>query len=357
MFQQNRAAETGLIGKIIIEWSLANPRDLPWKNPASPYHIYVSEILLQQTRVGQAMPYYFRFLEQFPNIIDLAAASEDQVFKVWEGLGYYSRARNLMRSAKIIRDEYGGKIPSTKEALMALPGVGPYTAAAVASFAYGERCAVLDGNVKRLLARLHAERQPIDEPAAHRRLQQLAESHLADNDPALFNQAIMDFGALVCTPRTPACTNCPLESHCHARAKRMVDEIPVRIAKVKRKTRYFYYLVVEAGTHVYVRKRAGSDIWRGLYEFFLIEAPEATMSINGLIAGSQLRLSDKGYPVVVVRQILTHQVVQAAFVRVDAKVSAAAQLRQLGFEQVEKKKIRNFALPGLIVKYMQEHPI
>ena len=244
---------------------------MPWREERDAYRIWLSEVILQQTQVVQGERYYLRFLEAFPTVTDLAAAAEDEVLALWQGLGYYTRARNLHAAAKRVVAE-GGQFPTRYDALLRLPGVGPYSAAAIASFSSGEAVAVLDGNVYRVLARVFAIDAPIDKPASQKRFREMATSLLPPNRAAAYNQAIMDFGATVCKPKAPLCPTCPLRDRCLAYAQGRVLELPVKAGKLRRRRRYFDYLhLVRLDGSILLRRRGAGDIWQGLYDMPAVE--------------------------------------------------------------------------------------
>lgn len=258
---RNRMASFGVR---IMEWYKENGRDLPWRNTKDPYRIWVSEIILQQTRVAQGYDYYCRFIRRFPDVNSLAEAGEDEVMKYWQGLGYYSRARNLHAAAREIAGK--GYFPDTYEEVRRLKGVGDYTAAAICSFAFGLPCAVVDGNVYRVLSRWMGIDMPVDSVKGKNYFRELAEELLVKEDPALYNQAIMDFGALQCTPSSPSCMFCPLSDSCVALQKGWVDRLPVKQHKTKVSERFFTYLFIISGDFTFIHKRTGDDIWKNLYE-------------------------------------------------------------------------------------------
>ena len=256
----------------LIHWYLQNKRDLPWRNTTNPYSIWLSEIMLQQTRVAQGLPYFLSFTDAFPTIFDLANADEEQVLKLWQGLGYYSRARNLHATAKHIAFELNGEFPPTYKELLKLKGVGEYTAAAIASFSYNEPVAVLDGNVFRVLSRYFNVDSDISLPKTKTEFQQLAQEVLDKKNPAVFNQAIMEFGALQCVPKNPDCNSCVLNSSCAALQHKKVSELPVKSKKTKVTNRYLNYLILkDSDSNYIVQKREGKGIWENLYEFPLLE--------------------------------------------------------------------------------------
>lgn len=259
---------------LLIQWYLQNKRDLPWRNTTDPYQIWLSEIILQQTRVAQGLPYYIAFTEAFPTVFDLANADEEQVLKLWQGLGYYSRARNLHTTAQYVVNELKGVFPDTYELLIQLKGVGAYTAAAVASFSSNEAVPVVDGNVYRVLARYFGVATDISSSGAKKEFTQLADELLDKKQPLLFNQAIMEFGALQCVPKNPDCSECVLQNGCVALQQKKVAEFPVKLKKLKNTKRYFNYIVFKDELYsTIIQKREGKGIWQNLYEFPLIETP------------------------------------------------------------------------------------
>lgn len=267
----------------LIQWYLQNKRDLPWRNTTNPYHIWLSEIMLQQTRVAQGLPYFLSFTEAFPTIFDLANANEEQVLKLWQGLGYYSRARNLHATAKHIAFELNGEFPLTYKELLKLKGVGEYTAAAIASFSFDEPVAVLDGNVFRVLSRYFNVESDISLPKTKTEFQQLAQEVLDKKNPALFNQAIMEFGALQCVPKNPNCEACVLNSSCAGLQHKKVNELPVKTKKTKVTPRFLNYLILkDSDSNFIVQKREGKGIWENLYEFPVFET-ESQLSENEII--------------------------------------------------------------------------
>ena len=265
--------------KELISWYLDNKRDLPWRATKDPYHIWLSEIILQQTRVEQGKPYYFKFLEAFPDVFSLANASEEEVLKLWQGLGYYSRARNLLFTARYIAFELGGKFPSSYKELVKLKGVGDYTAAAIASICYDEAQAAVDGNVYRVLARIFGIDTPTNSGPGIKQFRHLAQDLISKEDPANFNQALIEFGSEQCKPRNPLCVSCPFAVKCIAFNQDRIAALPVKLKKLKVKTRHFNYLVYisEEGKTI-MNQRRGKGIWEGLYEFPLVEtASEASL--------------------------------------------------------------------------------
>ena len=258
--------------KILIKWYLQNKRDLPWRNTTNPYPIWLSEIMLQQTRVAQGTPYFLSFTTEFPTVFDLAAANEEQVLKLWQGLGYYSRARNLHKTAQYIATELNGIFPNNYNDLLKLKGIGEYTAAAIASFAYHECVAVVDGNVFRVLSRYFDIETDIAQACAKKEFAALAFELMPKDNPATFNQAIMEFGALQCVPKSPNCSICVFNESCAALQKKKVDRLPVKSKKIKVRNRYFNYIVAnDENENTLIQKRTSKGIWQNLYEFPLLE--------------------------------------------------------------------------------------
>lgn len=341
----------------LLDWYDPTARPLPWKAERDPYLIWLSEIILQQTRVAQGLPYYERFKAAYPRVIDLAAASEPEVLKLWEGLGYYSRARNLLAAARYVATELDGRFPDTYAGIRRLKGVGPYTAAAIASFAYGLPHAVLDGNVFRVLARYLGDATPVDTTAGKRHFGALAQAALAEREPALYNQAIMDFGATVCTPRNPACPSCPLRDNCRALAEGRIDDLPHKAKKIKRRDRYFNYLVIEQEAATWLRRRPAGDIWQGLYEFPLLESTGPIRTHRELRALPDWAAWLGDHPVTLQTvsppqaQQLTHQRIIARFWRLS--VNGELSLPE-GYIRADRENLAKFAFPKIINLYLED---
>ncbi len=266
--------ELNRFGKIIMEWSGFNPRPLPWKNFSDPYPIWIAEIILQQTRVGQGTPYFEKFIQNFPNLVTLAESSLEDVLVVWEGLGYYSRARNLHETARHVHNELQGVFPDNSTDLQKLKGIGPYTAAAIASFAFGEQIGVVDGNVKRVVSRYFNISEEINSSATHRYIQTLVNETVAHIPSPKFNQAIMDFGAIMCVPGQPACELCPAKSYCKAYQMDKVNQLPVKSRSQKKQERWLYFGVYVKDGRVAMIQNKQSNIWKNLYLFPVINDQE-----------------------------------------------------------------------------------
>lgn len=335
-------------------WYAENRRDLPWRDTRDPYRIWISEIILQQTRVAQGMEYYLRFVGRFPDVDTLAAADEDEVMKYWQGLGYYSRARHLHAAA---RSMAGKPFPATYEEVRALSGVGDYTAAAICSFAYDLPCAVVDGNVYRVLARYFGIDTPIDSSGGKKLFAAMAAEMLDVRHPALYNQAIMDFGALQCTPASPSCLLCPLSDSCQALASGRVEQLPVKQHRTKSVNRYFHYIYVRASDYTYIRRREGDDIWRNLYELPLLEADHRLEEEEFLVRLREwagwppetsvgVRLLQGG-----VKHVLTHRVIYADFYEVVLSEPVASLP---SCQRVEMAELDRYAFPRLIDAFFEK---
>ena len=326
---------------------------MPWKGEKDAYRIWLSEVILQQTRVQQGWAYYERFLEAFPTIHDLAIAPEQQIFKLWEGLGYYSRCRNLIATAKKIDAEYDGQFPTTYEEILALKGIGPYTAAAIASFAFGLPHAVVDGNVTRVLSRYFGNFTPIDTTAGKKLYAELADTLLDKKQADIYNQAIMDLGATVCLPRNPLCTECMQQMDCQAWQKGLTTQLPVKEKSIQKKQRWFYYFIVETPDNkVYIRQRSAKDIWEGLFEFVLWETDRAVYFDNNQLPSDDFVKQLFGrqsltvrYISKVYRQELTHQTIQGQFLTVRLK---SAFIPGKDYQLVDRPRLAEYAFPKFI---------
>ncbi|OEK03894.1 A/G-specific adenine glycosylase [Roseivirga sp. 4D4] len=340
----------------LISWYEHQRRDLPWRQTNDPYKIWLSEIILQQTRVKQGMPYYLKFIQQYPTVNDLADAPESEVLRLWQGLGYYSRARNLHACAKTVSNELNGKFPSEFESLLKLKGIGRYTAAAIASIAFNKPSAVVDGNVYRVLSRVFGIEDDISEAKTLKVFEAKANSLIDKKAPGEFNQAIMDFGAMQCTPKSPACAICPMSTFCYAFNTGKQDKLPVKTKKVKVRNRYFYYFIYEYGNKLLMKERGPKDVWQGLYDFSLFESTESLSEEAILKEGANqqgLMVMDISEEV---KHVLTHQRIFTRFVRVKVK--------DLGnFESLSKSKslkayeldeVQELPKPILIQNYLQK---
>lgn len=320
----------------LYTWHQLNPRPLPWKETRNPYVIWLSEIILQQTRVEQGLPYYHRFVSQYPTVQHLADAEDDEVMKLWEGLGYYSRARSLLVAARYVANELGGVFPDNLEGLLKLKGVGPYTAAAIGSFAFNLPLAVLDGNVYRVLSRYFGWQLAIDANSAPNKYGELAQTLLDKENPGLWNQAMMDFGATHCKPALPLCATCPMADMCVARELGMVGALPRKEKKIVKRTRYFQFQIFRKGPFTWIQRRGEGDIWNGLYQFPLIETADA--------------------PVVgqVFKEQLTHQTIIAVFQ--EHKVADDFE-PDANWLAVQWEELPRYAFPKIVHQYFEKRQL
>lgn len=339
----------------LLHWNeRANKRQMPWKGEKDPYKIWLSEIILQQTRVEQGWNYYKRFIETFPTVNDLAAAPEQQVFKLWEGLGYYTRCKNLIVTAKFIATGSGGQFPSDYASILALKGVGTYTAAAIASFAYNLPYAVLDGNVFRVLSRIFDVELPIDSTEGKRHFSALAQQLLPQKKAGVYNQAIMDFGAMVCKPQ-PECAACFFANHCQAFLQKKQLLLPVKSKKGPVKDRWFNYALLRRGDEYALWQRTGRDIWQNLYEFLLFES-DRKMVQDTLLAGlkNSFGITDRDYTSVIPlkdkSQRLSHQLIHFSFLMVNLKEDFAMQ----ALHWVVKKNLKQYPFPKTVQLVAQQ---
>jgi A/G-specific adenine glycosylase len=341
-------------GGLLLQWnSKSNSRQMPWKGEKDPYKIWLSEIILQQTRVEQGLKYYEKFVSNFPNVHKLASARDERVYKLWEGLGYYSRCKNLIDTARLISKELKGRFPDKFQDILSLKGVGHYTASAIASFAYDLPYAVVDGNVFRVLSRVFGIKKPIDSTEGKKIFTRLAIELLDKNHPAIYNQALMDFGAVVCKPY-PFCAICPFKDHCFAFTNDLIDKLPVKEKKIKMKTRWFNYLVVSNHNSYFIRKRPENDIWKNLNEFVLIEA-ERDIPVKKIISKAEKSglLRKDLYKIASVSPIysqqLSHQKIIGRFIRISLNKNNDVP----GYKPVSSRQMFRLAFPGIINSYFK----
>jgi A/G-specific adenine glycosylase len=329
----------------LIIWYEENKRTLPWRNTDNPYLIWLSEIILQQTRVKQGLPYYNKFVEAYPTIRELAQAPEDEVFRLWQGLGYYSRAKNMLHTAKIILEKYKGKFPNTYKELLSLKGIGKYTAAAIASFAFNEDVAVLDGNVFRVLARVYGIFSDISSNEGYKEFFALAQKLLPKGKSAIYNQAIMEFGALQCTPQKPNCMFCPLQNACYAYLHQVQENLPVKLNKIRSKERFFLYQIFHFEDKIALRKRPAGDIWENLYDFHLTELPTKT-DLENATAENLLYVSQ------IFKHQLTHQTLWVKFLHLQSDNLPAFKHPLQWYSETE---VLQLPKPILIANYLEKH--
>jgi A/G-specific adenine glycosylase len=333
----------------LLQWFEKVKRDLPWRETKKPYKIWISEIILQQTRVDQVLPYYERFIAAFPEIEDLANANEDDVLKLWEGLGYYSRARNLHFTAKVVANELGGTFPDTYIGLLELKGVGPYTAAAIGSISFGLPVAAVDGNVYRVMSRYFGIMESIDETPTKKQITELANEVLEKEHAGNHNEAVMELGATVCSPVNPTCRECPLQRGCKAFANNIQSELPIRSKKTKVRDRYFYYSVRVCNGEVLISRRGAGDIWQGLYEFPLIEV-DSRLEESEIIKLLNLSSTEVVFNVSSeFKHILSHQRIYAKFVLIKS-----GSFENSDFIRATLAGLESFAFPRLINRYLEK---
>lgn len=339
----------------IISWYNQNKRDLPWRVSHDPYSVWLSEIILQQTRVAQGTPYFLKIREKFPDVAALAASSEQEVLSLWQGLGYYSRGRNLHACARQVVAQYNGEFPKSSVALQKLKGIGKYTSAAIASICFNEPIPVIDGNVYRVLSRYFNLEQDISESKAYKVFEEVATSVIDKQQPGTFNQAMMEFGALQCVPQNPDCLNCPLIDSCESFNLKNIDQRPVKTKKVKVKKRFFDYLVLHCDEGVLLKERKKGDIWQGLYDFPLIERSNDKQILESemldKIEDTDATLLYSSDPV---KHILTHQLIQARFheYRISQKVKAYF-IENYGLNYFSFAEISELPKPVLVSNYLK----
>ena len=338
--------------KILRDWYSENKRILPWRKTKNPYFVWLSEIILQQTQVKQGLPYYEKFVNRFPSIDQLANASEEEVLKLWQGLGYYSRARNLHSTAKIIIDKHSGKFPKSYKELLGLRGIGDYTASAISSICFNQPHAVVDGNVYRVLGRHYGIDLPINSSGGIKHFKNIAQEVLDIKSPGDHNQAIMEFGAVHCTPKNPNCQNCPFQQTCVAWATNKVSELPVKLKKTKVRHRYFNYLFINNGTEVAWEQRKGDGIWKNLYQLPLIETDEPVASDSSALHEHLNELVKQPYKIELFNEKdvvhkLSHQHLHTKFWIVTAQ--------KILTETANIRDITNYPVPVLISNFLEEY--
>ncbi len=341
----------------IITWYQQNKRDLPWRDTKDAYLIWLSEIILQQTRVDQGMDYYRKFAKNFPTVKHLAKADNEKIMKLWQGLGYYSRARNLHATAKIITEKYKGKFPNEYDNILSLKGVGEYTAAAIASFAFNKPFAVVDGNVYRVLARVFGIETPIDSSQGKKEFYQLANELIDKKNPAMHNQAIMEFGAMQCKPVNPDCSICPLNTMCFAYSKKRVQELPIKAKKIKTRDRFFNYIVLHHNGNIAINKRIEKDIWTDLYDFPLIETEKELTEDQFLKSTEWAKFTGENkYTIKGIspnyKHILSHQKIYARFWEITCSKPFDKLIPETALV-IKEKNIQQYPVSRLIENYLK----
>ena len=337
--------------KKLLAWHKKNQRYLPWKETNDPYKIWLSEIILQQTRVDQGLPYYLKFVKAFPTAQKLASAKEDEVLKLWQGLGYYSRARNLHNSAKYIVNKLNGEFPKNYNEWIQLKGIGPYSAAAISSFAYNEPHAVVDGNVIRLLSRVFGIKHDPSSTMGKKKFQELANKLMSKKSAGKYNQAIMDFGSTICKPQNPKCDLCTFSKNCFALINDQISEFPVKKKKSSKRNRYFNFLYFEINDSTFIEKRKDDDVWKGLYQFPCIETKKpitnksVTQHLKEWHANEPKILNKRS-----LKHVLTHQLLHCRFFHIQLKSISA----QPTWKKINCQKLQKFAVPRVIDRYLKE---
>ncbi len=340
----------------IVKWYLDNKRDLPWRDTTDPYVIWLSEIILQQTRVEQGKPYFLKFLENFPNVAAFANASEEQVLKLWQGLGYYSRGRNMLYTARYVMEHYDARFPTSYHELVKLKGVGNYTAAAISSFSSNERQAVVDGNVYRVLARYFGVEEPINSNLGQKMFAELAKELIADQEPSVYNQAIMEFGALQCKPKSPICGECPIQVGCYAFKHKKVDQLPIKLKKVKIRKRWFNYFVSITDDEILTKQRMPGDVWQHLYDFPLIETEGEVSIANDEFRTQIENLFGKRLELRVLeskKHVLTHQIIYVQFFAIDNYIVNFNQHAEI--KSVKIEAFKQLPHPKIIGDFIEKH--
>lgn len=340
----------------VVKWYLTNKRNLPWRESTDPYKIWLSEIILQQTRVIQGLPYYERFVEKYPTVTALASASEQEVLRLWQGLGYYTRARNLHKCAKVVVEKYQSKFPDDYNLLLTLPGIGEYTAAAIASIAFRTPVAVVDGNVFRVLSRIFGIDSPINSPEGKKLFATLAAGLVDKTRPDLYNQAVMEFGALFCIPANPRCDTCIFHKNCYAFDRKMQSQLPVKLKAKKARKRYFYYVVMEHEKSLLMKKRDQKDIWLGLFDFHLIEKKRPVKTekileeapVKSIIKKAASVSISKNY-----KHILTHQTIFSRFIIIKNGKKPNSLAQNHAFYSL--KQIAKLPKPVLVSRFLSDH--
>ncbi|HOA46690.1 MAG TPA: A/G-specific adenine glycosylase [Paludibacteraceae bacterium] len=341
--------------KTLIQWYDSHKRDLPWRETHNPYIIWVSEIILQQTQVVQGLDYFYRFITQFPSVSALANANIDTVLKYWQGLGYYSRAHNMHNAAKEIMAKHHGNFPTEYTAVRALKGIGDYTAAAICSFAYNQPYATVDGNVYRFLARYFGISTPIDSTNSKKEFAALAQQLLNLTHSGLHNQAMIEFGALQCVPRSPDCNNCPFKESCKAFAEDLVEILPVKEKRTKIRDRFFFYICIDDNGYTYLKKRSNDEIWKGLFEFPTIETPKRPMLENILKSEAFSEIVGKNYSIInqlpEIKHVLSHQHIYACGIHIRTNEQTDALH---SCQRIRIADIHQFAVSRLTGKFLEK---
>lgn len=337
----------------LTQWYLENKRNLPWRDTTDAYVIWLSEIILQQTRVEQGLPYFNRFLEKYPNVTAFAAADEDEILKLWQGLGYYSRGRNMLKTARLVQETYNGNFPQSYDQLIKLKGIGEYTASAIASFSANEAKAVVDGNVYRVIARYLGIDEPINSTKGKKIFQQAANDFLNKKNPGLHNQAMMEFGATICKPKNPACGICPVRTGCYAFTHNAINTLPVKLNKVKIRNRFFNYFLFTDGHKVLINKRNQSDIWANMYDLPLIETTSLLTPDELFIQPDVIEYFGRDIQIDKISSIKTHVLThQRLYVRLIILKKQPIKLKE-SWSYLPVESIKNIAFPKIVFIFLK----
>jgi len=344
-------------GEELIDWYIINKRDLPWRKTRDPYRVWLSEIILQQTRIAQGLSYYENITEKYPNVYLLAAAPEDEILKIWQGLGYYTRARNMLACARIICEKYNGKFPQSHKELICLPGIGTYTASAIASIAFNLKEVVMDGNAIRVFSRLFGINYLPQNIKQMQEYTQIGLEFMDQCSPAIFNQALMEFGALFCTPGKPDCLNCIFKKLCFAYNNDSVNIFPPKKHKIVLKHRFFHYFIFRLGDYTFIKQRIQNDIWKKLFEFPLIESldEQIVLEENAVWFEMQEGLKIDSIKInATLLHTLTHQKIHLNFYEVDISFAQSDSYILLNYKKVETENLKKFAFPIPLYKMIEK---
>ncbi len=345
------------ISSTLKNWYLQNKRELPWRQTSNPYFIWISEVILQQTRVNQGLAYYQRFINQFPDVETLANAQSEEVFKIWQGLGYYSRARNLHEGARFVHQNFQGLLPGDYDKLLSIKGIGEYTAAAIASIAFNLPYAAIDGNVHRVISRIYGITEAVNTSEGRKKIRNAAEELLDTKNPGLFNQALMEFGALQCIPKNPNCNVCPVADSCYALRTNTISQLPFKIKNGKIKTRFFNYIYLYYKDYTFIKQRDKKDIWQGLYEFPLIET-KSKCTIEELLQSNEWSSLFKNGQIHIIgnakryKHQLTHQTIEVEFIHV--KIDKLLPELSEKYIMIKQADLQSYPVSRLIDRYLQE---
>ncbi|MFO8234921.1 MAG: A/G-specific adenine glycosylase [Bacteroidales bacterium] len=345
---------------VLDRWYDENSRELPWRNTNDPYKIWVSEIILQQTRVNQGLEYYKNFIKKFPDVHALGKSSLDEILKVWQGLGYYNRAKHMHETSKIIDQARNGKFPSNYKELLKLKGIGEYTAAAIASFAFNEPIATIDGNIQRFITRLYGIDAPVNSRQGKKRIQELSANLLNKNNPGKHNQAMIEFGAIHCKPKQPKCNECPFHSICVAYQKNLIHQLPVKSQTPKKTNRYFNFLIIRHRNKVFLEKRNSKNIWKNLYQFPLIESSEREEIAQIMQTDKWKQIFSDIQPDSIdefkeYKHVLTHQNLYARFYLI--KTRTISEYLKQNFIEINLSMLNKYPIPRLIERFLEEEKI